>query len=182
MSGLMPHQDHILEVALIITDSHLNILAESDSWAISQPDSILDNMDTWNSRVHGESGLIERCRNSTQSVADVENIALKFLKKWAKKHQSPMCGNSICQDRRFLAQYMPELESYFHYRNFDVSAFKIAAQLWHPKLAQNIKNNKKAATHEAMADIRASIDEMQFYFDNMLASSPEEDQGNPQNE
>ena len=178
MSGLSPEKDKILEVALIITDNRLNVLAESEEWAVFQPDEVLDGMSAWNLRTHGESGLIDRCRAAQQQEAQVERAAIKFLGKWAGKGVSPMCGNSICQDRRFLARHMPALERYFHYRNFDVSSFKIAAQLRHPALAQQVKEGKRA-THQAMDDIRASIDEMRLYIDNMLVA-PEAEAAPPE--
>ena len=166
MSGLNPEKDRVLEVAAIITDARLNILAESEPWVVHHPDSILDGMDSWNSRTHTDSGLIERCRRSTLDEATVEKATLKFLKAHVKPGASPMCGNTICQDRRFLASHMPKLEKFFHYRNFDVSSFKIAAQLLRPELAQRVKDSKPAE-HQALLDIRASIDEMRLYLQDL---------------
>lgn len=167
MSGLQPEQDVILEAAIIITDVQLNPLLEWEPWVIHQPDSVLDGMDKWNTRTHGDSGLIDRCRASTLSVAAAERAILKALGKHLSAQSSPMCGNSICQDRRFLAKHMPKLEAFFHYRNFDVSAFKIAAQLYYPHLADEVKS-QKSSSHQALDDIRASIDEMKFYRQRML--------------
>lgn len=169
MSGLDPDNDMILEAAVIITDGELNEVVEWPPWAIHQPDSILDNMDAWNMKTHGESGLIERCRQSALSAAAAEREIIKALEKHVKKQSSPMCGNSICQDRRFMARHMPALEAYFHYRNFDVSAFKIAAQLYYPAIAEEIKG-KKPASHQALDDIRASIEEMRLYRGRMLVA------------
>ncbi len=166
MSGLLPLHDVILEAAFIITDGNLNTIVESETWAVHQPDTILNHMDKWNTEVHGRSGLTERCRESTVDTAQCERSILKFLKKYVEAGRSPICGNSICQDRRFLAQHMPKVEKFFHYRNFDVSSFKIAAQLFHPKLTKS-KNDDKDA-HQALHDIRESILEMRFYLDNML--------------
>ena len=167
MSGLNPTRDVILEAAIIITDARLNTVVESSSWVVQQPDAVLNNMDSWNTRTHSESGLIERCRQSNQSESDVEHSILKFLKPQVMKKHSPMCGNSICQDRRFLANRMPLLEDYFHYRNFDVSSFKIATQLFYPAVAKKIKNNKPSG-HQALEDIRSSIAEMREYMNAIM--------------
>lgn len=171
MSGLVPEEDVILEAAIILTDAQLNVVQEWTPWVVHQPDKILDGMDKWNTRTHTESGLIEKCRQSTLSVGAVERAMLKELKKHLDKRASPMCGNSICQDRRFMARHMPLLEDFFHYRNFDVSAFKIAAQMYYPALAAEIKG-KKPASHQALDDIRASIEEMKFYRRHMLLPPP----------
>lgn len=173
MSGLEPESDVILEAAVIITDSALNTVIEWESWVVHQPDDILDNMDAWNKRMHGNSGLIDRCRSSTNSAAKVERDIIKELSKYIDKKSSPMCGNSICQDRRFLARYMPKLEDFFHYRNFDVSSFKIAAQMYYPDLMQTIKQQKESS-HQALDDIRASIREMLFYREHMLVKPEQE--------
>ena len=167
MTGLVPEKDVILEAAVILTDRELNIVREWEPWVVHQPDAILDGMDKWNTRTHSESGLIDKCRASKLSVAAAERAIIKELKQHVDKHRSPMCGNSICQDRRFMARHMPLLEDYFHYRNFDVSAFKIAAQLYYPKLFAEVKG-KKPASHQALDDIRASIEEMKFYRRQML--------------
>ena len=173
MSGLDPDADVILEAALIVTNSAMNTVMEWESWVVHQPDSILDNMDAWNTRMHGNSGLIESCRSSSSSAEKVERDIIKQLSKYVDKKASPMCGNSVCQDRRFLARHMPKLEDYFHYRNLDVSSFKIVAQLYYPELAEEVKQQKDAS-HQALDDIRASIREMMFYRERMLMPAPEE--------
>ena len=161
MSGLEPMADAVLEVAAIITDGNLRIIDEAPPWAVMQPAFILDNMDEWNAKTHGESGLIERCRHSTLTAAAVEEQVLAFLSRHAKAGSSPMCGNSICQDRRFMARHLPRLEAFFHYRNFDVSAFKIAMHLYAPEKLHARK--KSESSHQALDDIRDSIDEMRYY-------------------
>ena len=167
MSGLNPDADTILEVAIVITDRRLNIVEEAE-WIVHQPDSVLDNMDKWNTKTHTQSGLIARVRSATEDTKTVERAVIKFLKKHANHGESPMCGNSICQDRRFLFRHMPQLEAYFHYRNFDVSSFKIAAQLFYPPLFEQVKNDKSDSQHRALDDTKASIAELQFYLQNML--------------
>ena len=158
MTGLDSQRDEILEIATIITDCGLNILAEGPVIAIHQPDSILDNLDDWNRHFHGKSGLIERCRASTATLESAEQATLDFIKEHVAMRKSPMCGNSICQDRRFMARLMPTLEHYFHYRNLDVSTLKELASRWYPdKLFQ------KQSTHIALNDIRDSIDELRHY-------------------
>lgn len=174
MSGLNPDADAILEVAIVITDRQLNVVDEAE-WVVHQADSVLDGMDAWNTKTHTASGLIDRCRAAspdTDSEKQVERAVIKFIKQYVKKNESPMCGNSICQDRRFLWRRMPKLEAYFHYRNFDVSSFKIAAQYYYPALFEQIKTDKADAMHRALDDTRASIDEMKFYRDNMLVPLP----------
>lgn len=166
MSGLSPKRDVILEAAFIITDGDFNTIAESDSWAVSQPDFVLDHMDKWNTETHTKSGLIERCRQATMNVGKCEQAIIKFLKKHAESGRSPMCGNSICQDRRFFAAHMPKVEKFFHYRNFDVSTFKIAAQLFHPHLAKTKGDDEDA--HQALHDVRESILEMRFYLAKLM--------------
>lgn len=171
MSGLSPENDVILEVAIVITDPYLNELSEPKTWAVYQPDSILNNMDSWNTSTHTKTGLIERCRHSKQDTRKVEQDVLKYLKKHIEKKVSPMCGNSICQDRRFLAIHMPQFEDYFHYRNLDVSSFKIVSQIYAPNLANKVQNRKNAnesAVHSAVYDIQASIQELQIYIDELL--------------
>lgn len=167
MSGLDPDADVILEAAVIVTDAALTTVAEWAPWVLYQPEAILENMDAWNTRTHTQSGLVGRCRASSLTAAGVERMIIKALKKVVDKKASPMCGNSICQDRRFLARHMPELEAYFHYRNFDVSSFKIAAQLYYPEVAAEVKGQKPSC-HQALDDIRASIDELRFYRDRIF--------------
>jgi oligoribonuclease len=165
MSGLLPDSDVILEVAMVITDQHLNVVAESPVLVVHQPDPILDSMDDWNKKHHGKSGLIERVKESSHSVAEVEELMLAFVKKYVPKGKSPMCGNSICQDRRFMARYMPRLEAYFHYRNLDVTVFKELAKRWRPVLYNGFK---KVSRHEALSDIYESIDELKYYREHFL--------------
>lgn len=165
MTGLLPDSDVIIEIATIVTDSNLNTLAEGPVLAIHQSDEILLGMDEWNTRQHGQSGLTQRVKDSSISAAEAERQTLAFLQQWVPAGKSPICGNSICQDRRFLARYMPELESYFHYRNLDVSTLKILAQRWKPEVLQGVK---KEGTHLALADIRDSIAELQHYRKELL--------------
>lgn len=160
MTGLDTDHDRIIEIATIVTDEHLNILAEGPVLAIHQSDIILNAMDEWNTRQHGQSGLIQRVRRSTLSVQDAEQQTLEFLKKWVDAKKSPMCGNSICQDRRFMHRLMPDLEQFFHYRNLDVSSVKELARRWRPELMDGLKKN---ASHLAMDDIRDSIRELKYY-------------------
>ena len=160
MTGLDTDNDVIIEIATIVTDEHLNILAEGPMLAVHQSDMTLNAMDEWNTRQHGQSGLTERVRRSTKSVRDVELETLEFLKKWIDPKKSPMCGNSICQDRRFMHRLMPELEQFFHYRNLDVSSVKELARRWRPELMAGLKKN---SSHLAMDDIRDSISELKYY-------------------
>ncbi len=160
MTGLDPETDHIIEIATIVTDADLNTLAEGPVLAIHQGEEILNGMDEWNTTHHGQSGLTERVRHSDVSVRDAELQTIEFLKKHVRAGVSPICGNSIGQDRRFLVKYMPELEAYFHYRNLDVSTLKELARRWRPELLEGF--NKKAA-HLALDDIRESIDELKYY-------------------
>lgn len=160
MTGLKPNEDVIIEIATLITNPELEILAEGPVIAIHQPDAILDGMDEWNTRQHGQSGLVERVRQSRIDTAEAEQQTLEFLRQWVPKGKSPICGNSICQDRRFLANYMPELEAYFHYRNLDVSTIKILAQHWRPEIAAGVK---KESSHLAMDDIKDSVNELRHY-------------------
>lgn len=160
MTGLSPARDVIIEIATLITNPQLEILAEGPTIAIHQPDAVLDGMDEWNTRQHGGSGLAERVRQSTCDTATAERLTLDFLSQWVPEGKSPMCGNTICQDRRFLANYMPTLESYFHYRNLDVSSIKILAQHWRPEIAAGVKKN---GSHLAMDDIRDSVAELRHY-------------------
>ena len=160
MTGLDPENDRIIEIATVVTDSQLNELAEGPVIAIQQPRAIMDAMDAWNTRQHGKTGLTERVLASEVTVAEAEARTLGFLSKWVNKGASPMCGNSICQDRRFLAKSMPELERFFHYRNLDVSTVKILAMLWAPKIAGAFT---KESEHRALSDIRDSIAELEHY-------------------
>jgi len=160
MTGLLPDSDRIIEIATLVTDADLNILAEGPTLAIHQSDSLLDGMDEWNQKHHGASGLIDRVKKSTLSEHDAELQTIEFLKEYSNANKSPMCGNSICQDRRFMANYMPELEDYFHYRNLDVSTLKELARRWKPEVLEGFV---KKATHQAMDDIRESVDELRHY-------------------
>ncbi|MBV8048280.1 MAG: oligoribonuclease [Paludibacterium sp.] len=165
MTGLNPDTDRIIELAVVITDSQLNIVAESPVLVVHQPDSVLDGMDDWNKATHGRSGLIERVRASTLTEAGAEAQMLAFLQEYTVPRTSPMCGNSICQDRRFMARWMPTLETHFHYRNLDVSTLKELCKRWKPDLARGVVKKGK---HEALADILESIEEMRYYRDNFL--------------
>lgn len=165
MTGLDTNNDYIIEIATVVTDSELNVLGEGPIFAIHQPDSVLDGMDEWNTRQHGKSGLTERVRESAITEALAEEKTLEFLRKYVPAGVSPMCGNSICQDRRFLARCMPELEAFFHYRNLDVSSFKELARRWAPKVEKAFKKN---ASHLAMDDIKDSIRELQHYREHMI--------------
>lgn len=160
MTGLDPDKDLILEIATVVTDKDLIVLAEGPMCAIHQPDSVLDAMDEWNTRQHNMSGLVQRVRESTITEKEAEQQTLSFLRRFVDQGWSPMCGNSICQDRRFLVRNMPELASFFHYRNLDVSSFKILTQLWAPEIAARFE---KQPTHLALADIHDSIRELRFY-------------------
>jgi oligoribonuclease len=160
MTGLNPDTDQILEIAVVITDKHLNILAEGPELAIFQPDPILLTMNEWCVKQHTKSGLVARVQQSTVSVAEAEQEVLSFIQAHVPPQTSPLCGNSICQDRRFLYRWMPKLEAYFHYRNLDVSTVKVLAQHWQPGLVQQFK---KKTPHLAMGDIKESIQELQFY-------------------
>lgn len=160
MTGLEPKTDVILEMATIVTDSQLNILAEGPVFAIKTADDILDNMDPWCVEQHSKSGLTARCRASTVTLAEAEQQTIAFLSQYVSKGKSPMCGNSIGQDRRFLAEYAPELEAFFHYRNLDVSTVKELARRWHPEVLQKVQ---KSSSHLALDDIRESIAELVTY-------------------
>ncbi|AAG08336.1 MULTISPECIES: oligoribonuclease [Gammaproteobacteria] len=165
MTGLDPDRDVIIEMATIVTDSDLNTLAEGPVIAIHQPEEILAGMDEWNTRQHGQSGLTQRVRESTVSMAEAEAQTLAFLEQWVPKRSSPICGNSICQDRRFLYRHMPRLEGYFHYRNLDVSTLKELAARWAPQVRESFK---KGNTHLALDDIRESIAELRHYRDHFI--------------
>ncbi len=168
MTGLDTTGDTIIEIATIVTDKHLNELAEGPVLAVGQPQATMDAMDEWNTRQHGESGLTARVIASDNSLQDAERGTIAFLSKWVDEGVSPMCGNSICQDRRFLARQMPALERYFHYRNLDVSTLKILAQLWAPEVAAGFD---KESAHRALADIRDSIAELLWYREHLLDAS-----------
>lgn len=165
MTGLNPDTDTIIEIATIVTDSKLNTIAEGPVLAIHQPDEILDGMDNWNTKHHTESGLVERVRESAVTMAEAEMQTLEFLKQHVEAGKSPMCGNSICQDRRFLFRLMPQLEKFFHYRHLDVSTLKELALRWKPQVAEGIKKDSK---HLALDDIRDSIEEMRYYREHFI--------------
>lgn len=160
MTGLSPADDVIIEIATIVTDSQLTVLAEGPVYAIHQPDHILEGMDEWNTNQHGKSGLTDRVRRSNISVTKAELDTIEFLHQWVPPGKSPMAGNSICQDRRFLVNYMPSLEQYFHYRNLDVSTVKELARRWQPSVLTGVK---KSGLHLALDDIRDSINELRHY-------------------
>ena len=165
MTGLNPDTDRIIEVAMIITDSDLNILAQSEVLVIHQPDSIIDHMDKWNTTTHTRTGLVDKVKASTLTEAEAEEKLLAFISEWIPEKASPMCGNSIHQDRRFMVRYMPRLEAYFHYRNLDVSTLKELARRWNPAIVKGI--SKKGA-HQALDDIKESIEEMAYYREHFL--------------
>jgi oligoribonuclease len=165
MTGLSPDTDRIIEVAMVVTDANLDTIGESPVVVVHQSDSILDGMDAWNKSTHGKSGLIEKVKASTLDEAMAEAQLLAFLKDYVPERASPMCGNSICQDRRFMARWMPQLEAWFHYRNLDVSTLKELAKRWKPEVATGVKKHGK---HEALADIYESIAEMRHYRDTFL--------------
>jgi len=160
MTGLDTMNDHIIEIATVVTDKDLNVLAEGPVMAIHQTESVLNAMDDWNQRQHGGSGLIQRIRDSNITLAEAEQRTIAFLSEWIDKGQSPICGNSICQDRRFLAREMPTLERFFHYRNLDVSTIKELARRWSPKVLDGLQ---KESTHLALDDIYDSINELKYY-------------------
>ncbi len=160
MSGLAPDTDRILEMAFIVTDSELNLVAEGPVLVLHQPDEVLAAMDSWNRSVHAKSGLVDKVRASTLAEAEAERLSLAFLEQHVPKGVSPMCGNSVCQDRRFLARWMPRLEAHFLYRNLDVSTLKELVRRWKPEIARALKKEGK---HEALADILESIEELKYY-------------------
>ncbi len=165
MTGLQPDSDRIIEVATLVTDPQLNVIATGPVLVVHQPDEVLDAMDSWNKSTHAKTGLIERVRASALAEPEAEREALQFVAAHVPANTSPMCGNSICQDRRFLARWMPRLESHFHYRNLDVSTLKELVRRWKPELKAFSKEGK----HEALADILESIEELKFYRKNVMS-------------
>ncbi|HEY8251141.1 MAG TPA: oligoribonuclease [Burkholderiales bacterium] len=164
MTGLQPDSDRVIEIAVLVTDPQLNVVATGPVLVVHQPDEVLDAMDAWNKSTHAKTGLIERVRASSLTEADAERQALEFLAAHVPANASPLCGNSICQDRRFLARWMPRLEAHFHYRNLDVSTLKELVRRWKPEL----KGFSKEGKHEALADILESIEELKFYRKNVM--------------
>ena len=165
MSGLKSDTDRIIEVALVVTDSQLTVVAEAPVLVVHQSDEVMDGMDNWNKSTHGKSGLIDKVKSSGLTESEVESSMISFLKQHVPPGVSPMCGNSICQDRRFLARTMPQLESYFHYRNLDVSTLKELAKRWRPEIMAGLTKKSK---HEALSDIYDSIEEMKYYREHFL--------------
>lgn len=166
MTGLDPERERIIEIATVVTDANLNILAEGPVMAINQPESLLDSMDEWNTNQHGNSGLIERVRASQITEQQASAATLDFLKQWVPGGQSPMCGNSIGQDRRFLVRYMPELAAFFHYRNIDVSSLKELAKRWKPQILEGFS---KQGSHLALDDVYESIAELRYYREHFIS-------------
>ena len=166
MTGLYPETDRIIEIAVVVTDAQLGNRIEGPVFAVHQSDAALDAMDAWNKGTHGKSGLIDRVKASVVDEAQAQAQVIEFLKRFVPKNTSPMCGNSICQDRRFLANHMPQLEAFFHYRNLDVSTLKELAKRWKPGILAGFK---KAQAHTALADIHESIDELAYYREHLLA-------------
>lgn len=167
MTGLVPERDRIIEIAVVVTDPQVTVRVEGPVLAVHQSDAVLDGMDAWNRGTHGKSGLTERVRASTVDEGAATHQVIEFLQRYVPKGKSPMCGNSICQDRRFLAIHMPELEAFFHYRNLDVSTLKELARRWKP---QAMDGFAKAQAHTALADIHESIDELRHYRQTLLAA------------
>lgn len=165
MTGLDPDRDRVIEIAMVATDGRLNTLAESPVVVVRQPDAVLDAMDDWNKNTHGKSGLIDRVRASTTDETAATGILLAFMREFVPERSSPMCGNSICQDRRFMARWLPGLEAYFHYRNLDVSTLKELARRWKPEVYKGVV---KKGAHTALADIHESIEELRYYRDNFI--------------
>ena len=165
MSGLDPDKDVVLEVALVVTDKDLNLVEEGPVLVVHQSDTVLDAMDSWNKSTHGKSGLVDKVKASPLSEADVETRMIEFMARHVGERKSPMCGNSICQDRRFMARHLPKLEAYFHYRNLDVSTLKELAARWRPELKDGFK---KANSHTALADIQESIEELKYYREHFI--------------
>jgi oligoribonuclease len=166
MTGLLPDRDRIIEIAVVVTDPQLTVRIEGPVFAVHQTDAVLDGMDAWNRGTHGRSGLTERVRASSIDEAAAQAQTIAFLQRYVPKGKSPMCGNTICQDRRFLANHMPQLEAFFHYRNLDVSTLKELARRWKPAVLEGFK---KAQAHTALADIHESIDELIHYRSHFLA-------------
>ncbi|MEK7792222.1 MAG: oligoribonuclease [Pseudomonadota bacterium] len=167
MTGLNPDTDRIIEVALVITDSQLNVVAEGPILVVHQPNEILDGMDKWNKSTHSKSGLIDKIKASKLTEAEVEARMIEFLKLHVPSSASPMCGNSICQDRRFMVRTMPQLEAYFHYRNLDVSTLKELVKRWKPGISSGLTKESK---HEALADIYDSINELKYYREHFIVA------------
>ncbi len=167
MTGLSPETDRIIEVAIVVTHADLNTVAEGPVLVVHQPDEVMNAMDNWNKGTHGKSGLIDRVKASQLNEAEAEAQMLEFVKQHVAAKVSPMCGNSICQDRRFMARSMPQLEAFFHYRNLDVSTLKELAKRWRPGLSEGFKKSNK---HEALADIYESIDELKYYREHFIRS------------
>jgi oligoribonuclease len=165
MTGLEPDTDRIIEVAVVVTDMNLNTIAEGPVFAIHQSDETLDKMDAWNKGTHGRSGLIDRVRASTVNEEQAEAALIAFLKQFVPAGKSPMCGNTICQDRRFMARTMPKLEAFFHYRNLDVSTLKELCRRWKPELVAGFKKHQK---HTALADIIESVEELKYYREHFI--------------
>ena len=165
MTGLIPRSDRIIEIATLVTDPALNILAEGPVFAIKQPDEVLNAMDEWNQKHHGISGLIDRVKNIPIDEQEAERQTLEFLTQYSAKKASPLCGNSICQDRRFMANYMPELEAFFHYRNLDVSTVKELVRRWKPQIMEGFSKQSK---HQAMDDIKDSVNELKYYREHFI--------------
>lgn len=168
MTGLSPDTDRIIELAIVVTDADLNTVAEGPVLVVHQPEEVMNAMDSWNKGTHGKSGLIDRVRASQLDEAEAEAQMLEFVKQHVPERTSPMCGNSICQDRRFLARYMPKLEAFFHYRNLDVSTLKELARRWRPGLVDEFKKSNR---HEALADIYESIEELRFYREHFIRNA-----------
>lgn len=171
MTGLNPDADRIIEVAMVITDPNLVILAQSDVLVLHQPDSIMDHMDAWNTATHARTGLTAKVKAATLTEAQAEQQLLDFIAQWLPEKISPMCGNTIHQDRRFMARYMPRLEAWFHYRNLDVSTLKELARRWNPPVAKGVV---KKGAHQALDDIIESIDEMKYYREHFFRLPPKE--------
>src|ERR1035438_5590400 len=165
MTGLNPDSDRIIELAVVVTNSDLESVAESAVWVIHQPDEVLEAMDAWNTKTHGKSGLVAKVKASVLTEGEVEAQCLEFLRRRVPAGKSPMCGNSICQDRRFMARHMTKLEAYFRYRNLDVSTLKELCKRWKPAVAKGVK---KSGRHEALADIYESIEELRYYREHFL--------------